>query len=366
MRVVVDATPLLVRSAGVKNYLYHWIAALRRASPPGAIETFPGLGAWKELDHERSMAGFWRTWGGLGALALANHTPLPVLDALTGGADIFHASSLVRTPPRRPRLTTTVHDLTSWIMPEMHTAANRRADGNVAEHLRRAHGIIAVSESTRNDAIRLLRVPPEKIVVIHSGVAEAFYHVDAEAVASVRKRYRLARPFVLSIGTVEPRKNMSGLVSAFEALPAALQDEFDLVLVGPMGWADASTAKRVHGVRYLGYVPERDIAPLTAAATVFAYPSLYEGFGFPVAQAMAAGVPVITSNVSALPEIVGDAGVLVDPRSRNELRDALNRLLLYPAILKRMADRGRERAERFRWEICAAKSLQFFEHVAGE
>ena len=364
MRVLIDATPLLIRSAGVKNYLYHWIAALRLIAPPGAIRSFPPISSGGPLNHEGSIAGFLQTYTGLATLGLSNHTPLPVLDALTGGADIFHASSLVRHPPRRPRLTTTLHDLTSWIMPELHPAANRRADSQLAQHLRRAHRIIAVSQSTSDDAIRILRVPPEKIVVIHSGVAEAFFHVDPAAVARVRTRYRLTRPFVLSIGTVEPRKNLSALVSAFQALSASLQDEFELVLAGPMGWADNETAQRVRAVRYLGYVPECDIAPLTAAATVFAYPSLYEGFGFPVAQAMAAGVPVITSNLSALPEIAGDAALLVDPRSLSELRDALTRLLLYPEIRARLSTRGRERAERFRWAACAEKSLQFFRQVA--
>jgi alpha-1,3-rhamnosyl/mannosyltransferase len=133
-----------------------------------------------------------------------------------------------------------------------------------------------------------------------------------------------------------------------------------------MGWADRETVECVNSVRYLGYVPEPDIAPLTAAATVFAYPSLYEGFGFPVAQAMAAGVPVVTSNVSALPEIAGDAAVLVDPRSLNELRDALCRLLLYPAVRERLSASGRTRAERFRWETCAAKSLEFFTDISDQ
>jgi alpha-1,3-rhamnosyl/mannosyltransferase len=122
---------------------------------------------------------------------------------------------------------------------------------------------------------------------------------------------------------------------------------------------------RVRRIRYLGYVPEADIAPLTAAATVFAYPSLYEGFGFPVAQAMAAGTPVITSNVSSLPEITGDAAVLIDPRSVGELRDGLNRLLLSPSLRGELAGRGRVRADAFRWEACAARSLVFFQEVAG-
>jgi alpha-1,3-rhamnosyl/mannosyltransferase len=365
MRVLIDATPLLVRSAGVKNYLYHWIAALRRSAPAGALDTFPALPENRPLNHEGSMAGFWRTYSGLAALALSNHTSMPVLDSLAGNADIFHASVLVRRPPRRPLLTTTLHDLSSWVMPEVHTAANRQADEQLADTVRRAHGVIAVSESTRQDAIRLLRVPPEKIVTIHSGVADAFFHVSPEAVEEVRARYRLKPQFVLSIGTVEPRKNLDGLVSAFQALPAAVQDEFGLVLAGPMGWAGRTTVERVGAVRYLGYVPERDIAALTAAATVFAYPSFYEGFGFPVAQAMAAGVPVITSNVSAPPEIAGDAAVLVDPRSQTELRNALHRLLLYPDIRARMSALGRERAKQFRWDACAAKSWKFFQEIHG-
>jgi alpha-1,3-rhamnosyl/mannosyltransferase len=119
----------------------------------------------------------------------------------------------------------------------------------------------------------------------------------------------------------------------------------------------------VRRLRYLGYVAEADIAPLTAAATVFAYPSLYEGFGFPVAQAMAAGTPVITSNVSSLPEITGDAALLIDPRSPGELRDGLSRLLLSPRLRAELAAKGRLRARAFRWETCAAQSLVFFQEV---
>jgi glycosyltransferase involved in cell wall biosynthesis len=364
MRVVIDAAPLLVSSAGVKNYLYHWIAHLRAAGPL-AIDTFPALAALGPLAHERSTAGRWRTGSGLAALALANYTPLPVLDWLTRGADIFHASALVRRPPRRPRLTATVHDMTCWLLPELHPAANLRADRAFSEILRRAHRLIAVSECTRQDLVRVLGIRPEKIAVIHSGIAGPFFAPAATATAAARARYGLKRPFVLFVGTIEPRKNIDLLLNAFAALPRSLRDEFELVLAGSIGWASAATTARLADIRHLGYVPEADLAPLTAAATVFAYPSLYEGFGFPVAQAMAAGVPVVTSNVSALPEIAGDAAVLIDPRSQQELRDALARLLLSPGLRAELAVRGRARASAFRWETCAAKSLAFFREAAG-
>jgi len=365
MRVVVDAVPLLVRSAGVKNYLYHWIGALRRSAGPHRIATFPSLPDLGRIEHERSVAGAWLTSFGLGTLALSNYSPLPVLDWFTRGADVFHCSTITRHPPRRPRLTATIHDMTCWLMPELHPAANLRAERGFADVLRRADGLIAVSESTRRDAARVLRLPEEKIVVIHSGVAESFFHVDEASIAAVRERYTLKRPFVLFVGTIEPRKNVDALLDAFAALSGSLREEFELVVAGPMGWALAATRARLAEVRYLGYVPEADLAPLTAAAAVFAYPSLYEGFGFPVAQAMAAGVPVIASNVSSLPEIAGDAALLVDPRSPAELRDALARLLLSPGLRADLGARGRSRAPRFRWDTCAARSLRFFEELAG-
>ena len=365
MRVVVDAVPLLIRSAGVKNYLYYWITHLRRAAGTDAVDTFPALGEFGPLLHDSSAAGRWPTLRGLGSLALANYTPLPVLRFAARGADVFHATNLVRRPPANVRLSTTLHDMTSFLMPEFHPRANLRADRAFAGLLRRADGIIAVSASTRDDAVHTLGIPRERITVIHSGIAEAFFSPPAAAVAEVRRRYGLARPFVLFIGTVEPRKNLDALLDAWAAMPPPIREEFDLVLAGPIGWATPATAARVRAMRYLGYVPEPDLAPLTAAATVFAYPSLYEGFGFPVAQAMAAGVPVVTSNVSSLPEIAGDAALLVDPRSLQELRDALVRLLTSPSLRAELSARGRGRAQRFRWETCAAQSWEFFRKLAG-
>jgi glycosyltransferase involved in cell wall biosynthesis len=370
MRVVIDATPLLIRSAGVKNYLYYWIRHLRRLAP-AVIHTFPPLGEFHPLTHERSASSFWRTNFGLATLALANYTSLPVAERSAQGADIFHTTNLLRHPPRRLRLTATVHDLTSWLMPDLHPAANLRADHTFAETLKRADAVIAVSQSTKDDAVRMLGLAPDKISVIHSGIAGPFFDVPAKALGSVRERYRLDRPFVLFVGTIEPRKNLDTLLDAYSQLALSLRGEFELVVAGPTGWARPETIARLGSLkesgaaRYLGYVPETDIAPLTAAATVFAYPSLYEGFGFPVAQAMAAGVPVVTSRISSLPEVAADAALLIDPRSTAELRDALARLLLSPDLRTQLAERGRTRARAFTWENCAARSLEFFERVAG-
>ena len=365
MRVVIDATPLLIRSAGVKTYLYHWIRELRRLAGEVEIRTFPRMGDLGPLTHERPVTGFWRACTGLGSLALANYAQAPLAAWAARGADIFHTTHLLRRPPRSVRLTATIHDMTCWLMPEMHPAANLRAERNFAEILKRADAVIAVSESTRRDAVRVLGLDPEKVEAIHSGISQAFFDVPTAAIERVKQRYGLIRPFLLFVGTIEPRKNIDTLLDAYSSLAAALREEFELVLAGPTGWARPKTLARLQETRYLGYIPEDDLAPLTAAATVFVYPSLYEGFGFPVAQALAAGVPVVTSDVSSLPEVAGDAALLVDPRSTANLREALARLLLSPDLRKELAARGRVRARQLTWERCAARSLEFFERVAG-
>jgi alpha-1,3-rhamnosyl/mannosyltransferase len=217
--------------------------------------------------------------------------------------------------------------------------------------------------------VKVLDLNPEAIQVIYPGVAEPFFAATADTGASARLKYGLRRPYALYVGTVEPRKNLDRLLDAWQTLPASVREQFDLVIAGPEGWQSAGTLARLRvpaqGVRYLAYVPEPDLPGITAGATIFVYPSLYEGFGFPVAQAMAAGVPVITSDLSSLPEVTGGAAALIDPHSPAELRAALDRLLTSPATREQLAIAGRIQAQRFRWDLCASRSLQFFERLMG-
>ena len=368
VRVAIDASPLLVRSAGVKNYLYYWILHLRRLGGRDAFYTVPRMEKVRRLTHERSVAPWWTTGLGLGAVAASNRFGLPLLDWISGAPDVFHASVLVRRPPRRPKLTATIHDLTAFLMPELHPGANLAAEQGFAHLARRADALIAVSEATRRDAVRVFGIPEEKITVIHSGIPHLYFTPGDTLIEAARLKYGLRRPFVLFVGTIEPRKNVDLLLEAFESLPVALRQHWDLVIAGSPGWASSHTMKRLHRdakVRYLGYVPEALLPGLTAAATIFVYPSLYEGFGFPVAQAMAAGVPVITSNVSAMPEIAGEAALLIDPRSQNDLHHALTRLMTTEDLRSVLAASGRQRAEQFHWENCAAQSIEFFRKVSG-
>ena len=369
MRISIDAIPLLVRSAGVKNYLFHWILHLRRLLGDQQVQLFPFLDRLPELDHEGSIAGGSGTLARQALLYALNLYPNHAWDWIGPSADIFHATKL-RNPPRRPLLTATVHDLTCWMMPEFHQASNVAAEKIFADRIwKPAAGLIAVSANTRRDAVEVLGLNPEKIHVIHPGVAQAYFLVSSEQASAARRKYDLLHPYVLCVGTIEPRKNLDRLLDAWQSLPPSLRAAFDLVIAGPEGWRSTETLARLRspttGVRYLGYVPESDLPGITAGALVFVYPSLYEGFGFPVAQAMAAGVPVITSNLSSLPEITAGAATLVDPRSPTDISSALQRLLTSPSSRDELAKLGRVRAECFRWDVCAGESLKFFEEIAG-
>ena len=359
MRITIDVTSALLRSAGVKGYTYHWLKHLRRqAGTDDEIRAFPLIKDWASLDHEHSALPLIPTFARLAALHAANVLGSAVLDALLRGTDVFHAGNLVRQSPGKARLTATIHDLTSWIMPEFHTQSTLRADRTFEERiLKRADALIAVSENTRQDAIRMLGVRPERIRTIYSGVPDDYFD------ATPRPRQK---PYVLYVGTVEPRKNLDTLLDAWRAVTADLREHFDLLVAGPQGWHASATMARIRAESvYLGYVPETDMPGLIAGATLFVYPSLYEGFGFPVVQAMAANVPVLCSNTSCLPEITGGAAALADPRSVAEVAAQLSRLLEDPGERSRLARLGRAQAEKYKWDRCARESLDFFREVAA-
>jgi alpha-1,3-rhamnosyl/mannosyltransferase len=371
LSLLLDASPLLLRSAGVKNYVYYWVRSLAEHAGANRLCLFPYLSDLGTFAHERSVLSPAATLPRLGLLYAANICPIPFLNWLTPDSDIFHASHQVLHPPRKTRMTSTIYDVTCWLMPEVHAAVNVKAANRIADCVfRPASGLIAISECTRSDAVRVLNLPPEKIEVIYPGIAPAFFGVDAEAARETAQRYALVKPYALYVGSIEPRKNVATMLDAWLDLPRDVRDEFDLVVAGPWGWGDRTVYDRlqsgIEGVRYLGYVPEPDLPALTAAAAIFVYVSLYEGFGLPVGQAMAAGVPVLASLASALPEVVGDAGLLADPRSPAEIRVGIERLLLSPSLRSQLTERGRTRAQAFTWDECARKSWKFFERVAGE
>ena len=371
MQLTLDLTPMLLRSAGVKNHLYYWTRALLAGRGAHEVRLFPYLKELGALYHDSGVERGIPDW----RLFLVAGFNWPLTHALVRRliprAEVFHGSPQMRERPRCARMTSHIHDLTPWLMPEMHLEANVRAAHQTAQRVwKGAEGLIAVSASAKEDAVRVLGLDPERIRVIHHGVPEAFFHVDAEAIARTRNRYGLERGYALVVGTVEPRKNVDRLLDGWLALPEDVQNDFELVVAGPAGWKSEATLARLRGqgrgVRYFGYVQEADLPGLTAGATALLYPSLYEGFGFPIAQAMAAGVASVTSGISSMPEIAAGSALLVDPRSTGEIRDAILRLLTSRDLAGRLGRLGREHAlTHYRWEISAQRSWEFFESVCS-
>lgn len=363
MRLTLDLTPTLLRSAGVKNHLYYWSRALALTKGAHQMDYYPFAQAPEVLEHDSGVESGVPNWR-LFLVAAMNVPALhPLAQAVVPKADILHGSPQLRLPPRARILTSHIHDLTCWLMPEFHTAANVKAARQTARHAwRQADGLIAVSESARDDAVRLLGLPPERIEVIYHGVPESYF--------AVQRRLGQGKRYVLSVGTVEPRKNIDRLLDAWLALPGDVLDAFDLVIAGPAGWKSEATLARLaskpRSVRYLGYVGENELPALTAGATAHVYPSLYEGFGFPLAQAMACGVASVTSNVSSMPEVAAGSALLVDPQSVEELRDALLKILTSDALRAELGATGEAYArEHYRWEKAARQSWEFFSRIAS-
>lgn len=265
----------------------------------------------------------------------------------------------------------TVYDISFLHYPEHHTEANRiHCLKGTLEGARRADCIIAISEHTKKDLIDHLNAPDDKIVVTPLAARREFHpRPETEVRAYVSKHWGLDTPYLLSVGTLEPRKNIRCLINAFCSLPEEISDNYQLAIAGGKGWLSSDIHQSVvemgaeSKVRFLGYVPEPDLPWLYCGATCFVYPSLYEGFGLPPLEAMASGIPVITSNTSSLPEVVGDAGLLVDPRSQEGLRSAIIKVLSAADLRREMSENGLKRAARFSWEKTALETLKVYERV---
>jgi glycosyltransferase involved in cell wall biosynthesis len=285
-------------------------------------------------------------------------------------------------PLVRPRCcVATVHDLGFHYFPEAHTPfQNAYLRWATRFNARCAARVLADSEATRQDLIRLCGTAESKIVVVYPGCDESLAPVtDPAMLAAVCRRYGLTKHYLLYVGSLQPRKNLVRLVEAFASLhesrPADKESpiaDLQLVLAGPTGWLFDEILDRIthlglsDRVVVTGYVPTADLASLLSGALAFVFPSLYEGFGLPVLEAMACGTPVVCSNVSSLPEVAGNAALLVDPLDTEALVEALARIVSDPGLRRELVQRGFRQAKRFSWRRCARETLQVLENAGSE
>ena len=375
-RMLIDGRALLdPKSGGVFEYASRLTAELSRQSP----------------DRYAVWANAWRRQPSAFSLqpsaVRVTHWPNKLLHA---GILSFKAPKIDRLAGLRPSafwapnphfialspgipLVLTVHDLSLEKYPEFFSSKQRLWHRAVdpARLCRRSAVILAVSERTKDDLVRLYGVPPEKIAVTEEGCDERFFNPpDSAGLEAVKKRFALPDRFILHVGALEPRKNHRSLIDAFNLLKSGPRfADLGMVFAGPPGWKNHEILAAVgrspyrRDIRLLGFVDREAQRALYRLAGVFAFPSFDEGFGLPPLEAMASGAPVVASFAGALGEVVGDAGVLVDPYRPAELADALAAVLDSPSLAARLSERGKIRARTFTWERCARATSAVFDAV---
>lgn len=294
----------------------------------------------------------------IAGLAL-NSLNIPI-EKLIGYVDLFHCSDWVEPNSVCPRLTT-VHDLVFVKYPETVDKLIRETQAKRLKKIVMGNThIIADSMSTKNDLMEIYGLPTSRIDVIYPGISPAYLPPSIKEIERVKTKYHLPNDYILSLGTQEPRKNIARLIEATRDL------SIPLVLTGKYGWGDTLTpgvkGALTPGVLPLGFVEDIDLPALYCGATVFAYPSLYEGFGFPVLEAMACGTPVVTSNISSLPEVAGDAAILVNPNAVDSIKSGIE---LAIKNRENLIKKGLIQSKKFSWSVCAKQVLEVYEKITN-
>ncbi|MBI2886692.1 MAG: glycosyltransferase family 4 protein [Chloroflexi bacterium] len=376
MRIGIDYTTAAQEGAGIGRFTRELVAALlaegpqheyvflapRGSRPPFVVASCPQA-RWAALPvSARAAAVFWQR----------ARLPVPV-EWFTGPLDIFHATDYVLPPLRAAQGVVTIHDLSFLRHPEYaEPSLARYLLGAVPRALERARLVLADSEFTKEELVTCLGLPPERVAVVYGGVSDAFHPVeDPETRADLQRRYQLPKDYLLTVCRLEPRKNLPGVLRAYRVLLDRGVTVMPLAIGGSRGWGYGPIFQTVadlgleRHVRFLGYVPEQDLPPLLSGAAAFLYPSFYEGFGLPPLEAMACGTPVVASNVASLPEVLGDAALLVAPADTEGIADAISRLVRDAGLRERLRQQGLARARRFSWAAAARQLLAAYQQAGA-
>ena len=372
LRIGVDIRPFYEPLTGIGWYLYHLLheiakhddielylfgdARLTDSGPTLRADLPPSARLiWFDLRGQGLISGRWR---GLTAAAYVVWMKLIDVDVMFGPN--YFLPRLLGAVARRRVIT--IHDLTYKRFPELlqkETLAN--LDYQMTRELAHADAAICVSESTRQDLLDFYDIDPSRVVTIHSGLT-------VPTAGSRLPTSDLPPRYILFVSTIEPRKNLDVLLDAYARLRARGVYDGALVVVGRVGWKAESTRSRLRasGVRHLDYLPAEQLAAVYRQAELFVFPSIYEGFGFPLLEAMAYGVPSIAARSSSLPEIGGEAALYFDPRDAKALETQIERVLTDTALRAHLAAAGPLRAAQFRWDVAAEQTLDVLRKAAGQ
>ena len=371
MHIAIDAHSVGTQLGGNVTYITSLIEALAEidksnqytlyVTMPEAVERYTGR--WDNFNVRRTLP----------------HTPLiriPITLALELRRRPVDLLFVQYTAPLFApcKVVTTIHDISYEHLPETFNRRSRFQMKLTIRHTaRHADHVIASSEYSRQDVIDTYQLRPEKVTAIPLAAPASYKPVtDQSRLNRIREKYSIKGDFILGVGSIHPRKNLSRLISAYAALVKRRDDVPALILVGKKGWLSDETfnAKELSGlgdrVRFTGFVPDEDLPPLYSAAKIFVYPSFFEGFGLPPLEAMQCGTPVITGNRTSLPEVVGDAGLQVDPFQIDAIADAIEKVLSDEKLSSELSERGLKRAEKFSWGSTARQTLAVFERIVSK
>ncbi len=382
MKVVFDGTPFLLEKTGIGHYAENLAAHIARSRPDLQLRLFaislrgghrlrraaPPLEGVDVKGYNLPANFLYYTWW--------KRTSLLPAESLLGEFDIFHATNYQAPALRRARLVSTVHDINFVRFPEMQSKGIRRFISSLPGLLERSRMVLADSRFTAGELQEVYGVSPGKVRVVYPGLDPVFLSEPGEEeMETALRAYCLTPPYLAYIGNLHPRKNLATLLEAYSLLRGrGLEHGLAVIGGGGLGRLNNTEHRKLmqrvidlgleDKVAFTGYVPEERLRCLLAGAEMLVFPSIYEGFGLPPLEAMACGVPVITSSRASLPEVVGDAALLLeDPLEAEEIAAGVEALLSDPALRSRLVDRGRERAGLFTWEKAAGEVLEVYGRV---
>ncbi len=291
---------------------------------------------------------------------------------LSKNLSVFHSTDYLIPRLKSTPVVATLHDAIMFKNPEYASGLRPLKNYILKRSVQHADHVITVSEAMVADIEKYWNIPKEKITAIHNGIDDIWFEpLSSEAIDDTQEKYHLKKPYILSVGTLQPRKNFSGLIKAYLNLPAHLQKQYDLIIVGKKGWhcegiiQQLEKLKANHQGQWLSYVPFDHLRALYQGASVFAFASFQEGFGFPVIESFASKTAVLAANASSIPEIAQDAALLVKPDDNDEMTQGLQMLLESETLRQDLITKGAQRAQQFSWRDCAQKTFEVLKTVAS-